>query len=289
MRIQFCGADRTVTGTCHFLEINGLRIFLDMGMYQGRREEARRLNEWMPDDARTADAVILSHGHLDHCGKLPMLTKAGYQGPIFCTAATAAVARVVLEDAGEIQEEDAAYLNRRSRPPGEESIKPLYTRSDVRGVLRLFQNVPYGVRTDLGNDVCFTLRDAGHIIGSAYVIIEWIEKGRKRSLLFTADIGRYNTPIIRDPEALPGPVDQFITESTYGTISHGAHCGRGTAASGRGQVLRATPQPPPDTGVCGGADADHALVHAEVHPRRRHPADPHFRGQPDGRGDHPCP
>src|SRR2546423_4245010 len=112
MRIQFCGADRTVTGSCHLLEINGLRVFLDFGMYQGPRDKARLINEWLPDDAARVDAVVLSHGHFDHCGKLPVLTKAGYQGPIYCTAATAEVARVVLEDAGEIQEEDAQFLNR---------------------------------------------------------------------------------------------------------------------------------------------------------------------------------
>ena len=94
MRIQFCGADRTVTGSCHLIEVGGLRILLDFGMYQGPREEARRRNEWMPPDATKVDAVILSHGHLDHCGKLPVLTRGGYAGPIYCTPATAAVAGV---------------------------------------------------------------------------------------------------------------------------------------------------------------------------------------------------
>src|SRR5437588_8627620 len=131
MRIQFCGADRTVTGSCHLLEINGLRIFLDFGMYQGPRDEARRINEHMPEAATRADAVILSHGHFDHCGKLPMLTKAGYKGPIYCTGATAAVARVVLEDAGQIQEEDAEFLNRRSRDLHEPKVEPLFRRADV--------------------------------------------------------------------------------------------------------------------------------------------------------------
>src|SRR5690606_19744792 len=115
MRIRFFGANRTVTGSCHYLEINGRRIVLDMGMYQGRRAEARLRNEFVPEALLRADAVILSHGHLDHCGRLPILTRDGYSGPIYCTPATAATARVVLQDSAEIQEEDAGYLNRRAR------------------------------------------------------------------------------------------------------------------------------------------------------------------------------
>jgi metallo-beta-lactamase family protein len=220
MRIQFCGADRTVTGTCHLIEANGLRLLLDMGIYQGPRAEARRLNQWLPDDARSADGVILSHGHLDHCGKIPVLTRAGYSGPIYCTAATAEVSRIVLEDSAEIQEEDASYLNRRDRGPGQEPIRPLYVRSDIPRVVRQMKRVNYGQRTDLGRGVGFTLYDAGHILGSAYVIIDWEAEGKQRTLLFTADLGRYNTPIIRDPQDLPFPVDHVITESTYGARQH---------------------------------------------------------------------
>jgi metallo-beta-lactamase family protein len=222
MRIQFCGADRTVTGSCHFIEVNGLRLFLDMGMYQGRRQEARRLNEYLPDDADKADAIILSHGHLDHCGKLPVFVRAGFKAPVYCTPATADVARIVLLDAAEIQEEDAAYLNRRERSADEEPVAPLYTQSDALATLKLFRRVSYGRPTDLGNGVSFTFFDAGHILGSAYVLLEWDESGRKRTLLFTADIGRCDSPIIRDPQPLPGPVDHVITESTYGDRDHPA-------------------------------------------------------------------
>jgi metallo-beta-lactamase family protein len=221
MRIQFCGADRTVTGSCHLIEVNGLRLFLDFGMYQGPRDEARRINQYLPQRAAKVDAVILSHGHLDHCGKLPVLTRAGYTGPIYCTAATAAVSRVVLEDAGEIQEEDAQYLNRRTRDPGQPPIEPLFRRADVRDVLRCFRTVKYGQKTDLGRGVAFTFFDAGHILGSAYVVLEWTEAGKPRTLLFTADVGRYGSPILRDPQLLNGPADLLITESTYGTASHG--------------------------------------------------------------------
>jgi metallo-beta-lactamase family protein len=127
MRIQFCGADRTVTGSCHLIEIGGLRLLLDMGFYQGPREQSRRINQWLPKDAKAVDALILSHGHLDHCGKLPVLVRAGYGGPIYCTPATAAVARIVLYDSAEIQEENAEFLNRRARNPGEQPVLPPIT------------------------------------------------------------------------------------------------------------------------------------------------------------------
>jgi metallo-beta-lactamase family protein len=210
------------------LEVNGLRVLLDCGMFQGPREQANQFNRWLADGATQADAVILSHGHLDHCGKLPVLVRAGYRGPIYCTPATFDVARIVLEDAGEIQEEDAAYLNRRARKPGEPPVQPLFTRSDVHDVLKLMQRVKYGEktavhskgRTDLPAGLSFTFFDAGHILGSAYVHAEYSESNQSRTLLFTGDIGRYNTPIIRDPAPPPGPVDLVITESTYGTKTH---------------------------------------------------------------------
>ena len=221
MRIQFCGADRTVTGSCHLIEVNGLRLLLDCGMYQGPREEAKRRNALLPDDVKSIDAIILSHGHLDHCGRLPVITKAGYAGPIYCTPATAEVARIVLNDAGKIQEEDAAYLNQRSRGPDEPKVQPLFTMSDSAAVLKLWKRTPYGAKTDLGKGVSFTFFDAGHILGSAYVVLEWTEDNQPKRLLFTADVGRYNSPILRDPQPIPGTFDFVITESTYGNKKHG--------------------------------------------------------------------
>jgi len=224
MRIQFCGADRTVTGSSHLIEVNGLRIFLDMGMFQGPRDEARRMNEYLPADVKTADAIILSHAHFDHSGKLPVAVRAGFAGPIYCTPPTAEVADIILEDAARIQVEDAEHLNRRSRRIDEPMIDPLFTPADLPAVRKLIKRIGYQQKVDLGNDVWFTFYDAGHILGSAYVILEWRardEGGAMRRLLFTADVGRYNTPIIHDPTPLPGPVDLVITESTYGNTAHG--------------------------------------------------------------------
>jgi len=221
MRIQFCGADRTVTGSSHLIEVNGLRFFLDMGMYQGARDEALRINQYLPADVKTADAIVLSHGHLDHCGKLPVAIRAGFKGPIYCTPATADVTRIVLNDAAKIQQEDIQMLNHRQRAPGEPPVSALYGPADIPSVLRLFKTVPYAQKTSLGNNVSFTFFDAGHILGSAYVLIEWSEANQDHSLLFTGDVGRYNTPIIRDPVPPPYAVEQLITESTYGNASHG--------------------------------------------------------------------
>src|SRR2546421_2320737 len=145
MRIQFCGADRTVTGSSHLIEVNGLRLFLDMGLFQGPRDEARRINSYLPADVRSADAIILSHGHLDHCGKLPVATRAGFNGPIYCTPATAEVARIVLTDAAKIQEEDVQHLNRYARGPQDEPApKPIYGAADIPGGLKLFKRGNYG-------------------------------------------------------------------------------------------------------------------------------------------------
>src|SRR5262245_28463417 len=176
MRIQFCGADRTVTGSCHLIEINGARVLLDCGMYQGKRDVARAMNEALPDDPRNIDAVILSHGHLDHCGRLPVLMRAGFTAPIYCTPATAEVARIVLLDAAKIQEENLDYLNRRCRTPDQHPITALFQHADVHDVLKTFRRVQYGQKTAIpgrgGPGFSFTFFDAGHILGSAYVLIE---------------------------------------------------------------------------------------------------------------------
>ncbi len=228
MNLRFFGAARTVTGSSHLVEIHGKKILLDCGLFQGKRDVARLQNEHSPESLRRLDAVILSHGHLDHCGRLPMLPQRGYRGPIYCTPATAEVARIVLTDSAEIQMEDANYINRRVKRADEPPVKPLYTTVDANQVNRLYKHVELAQRVALfpnesgeANTIGFTLFEAGHILGSSYVVLDWKEDGRARTLLFTADIGRYNTPIIRDPVPPPHPVDVLITESTYGGRVHG--------------------------------------------------------------------
>jgi len=220
MILRFLGAARTVTGSSHLIEVAGKRILLDCGLFQGRREEARRLNEFFSPHFNKLDAVILSHGHLDHCGRLPLLTRNGFAGEIYCTEPTASIARIVLEDSAQIQMEDAAYLNRRTRSDDQTHVQPLYTPADLRPLFKLFKYIPLQKRIGIG-DVGVTLFDAGHILGSAWILVDWKTKaGLTRTCLFTADIGRFNTPIINDPHLPFEPADIVITESTYGGRAH---------------------------------------------------------------------
>ncbi len=220
MRIQFHGADRTVTGSCHIVETDSARILLDFGLYQGDRDVADQINAAVPDHLRQLDGVVLSHGHLDHCGRLPMLARAGYRGPIYCTPATADVARIVMLDAAKIQEENVQYLQRRSVAAQRRPARPLFTASDALAAVALFKRVPINEETELAKNLRFTFGEAGHILGSTHISVRSDERGATRSLLFTGDVGRYNSPILKDPSVLPGPFDAVITESTYGTVKH---------------------------------------------------------------------
>lgn len=217
-RITFWGAAGQVTGSCHLVEMHGRRILLDCGLFQGRREESRRLNAELPFDAKSIDAVVLSHAHLDHAGRLPLLAARQYDNSIHATPATRDLSAVMLADAAEIQESDFAYLQRKGRAgPASE---PLYTMADAVRVQELMHGHPY-CRPFQVNDTGFraTYFDAGHILGSASVVLEGGRKGDPR-IVFSGDIGRWGQPIIRDPAPPPGPVDVLIIESTYALRSH---------------------------------------------------------------------
>lgn len=213
-RLTFYGAAGVVTGSKHLLETDsGARVLLDCGMFQGLRELVER--NWTPPpvDPRHLDAVVLSHGHLDHCGYLPALVQQGFKGPIYCTPATAEVAGLVLRDSAHLQEDEAA---RAAKHPDRNLHKnPLYTQDDVAKVTSLFRPVAYDeVRADIGG--CrFRLVDAGHIIGSAIVEF-WFDT---RKLTFTGDLGRYGRPLLNDPSTI-AESDVVICESTYGDRLH---------------------------------------------------------------------
>jgi metallo-beta-lactamase family protein len=215
IRLTFHGAAGQVTGSMHLLEAAGARVLLDAGLFQGRRAEAQALNANLPIDPRRIDAVILSHAHIDHSGRLPLLVSRGFHGPIFATPATRDLSAVMLPDAAHIQEKDAEFLARR----GKSAAEPLYTLADAVAVQDLMMGLPYRRVHYVRKHLAFEFTDAGHILGSASVDLRVTESGGHR-LVFSGDIGRVALPIIRDPDPPAGPVDTLIIESTYANKDH---------------------------------------------------------------------
>ena len=223
MILQFWGAAQTVTGSMHLVEADGHRLLLDCGMAQGRREEAKKLNSEFPFDPEKIDAVVLSHAHLDHSGKLPMLVKKGFSGSIFSTSATRDLCSAMLADSASLQEMDAKYVNRQNEKQGLPFIKPLYTLHDVARTMRLFQTVEFQRPLEILPGIKMTFRNAGHILGSASVSLE-IAEGRDKkkvtALAFTGDLGRKGAAVVKDPDIIDR-ADVIISESTYGGRDHG--------------------------------------------------------------------
>ena len=219
MTIEFQGAARTVTGSMHILHINGHRVLLDCGLFQGHREEAIDRNKNFPFDPASIDAILLSHAHIDHSGNLPGIVKRGYKGPIYCTPATRDLCSVMLPDSGFIQEKDTEYLNKKRAKNHEPFVEPLYTSHDAAAAMEHFRGVAYGKEFDVVSGLNAKFEDAGHILGSASIRLAIRENGSTKSLGFTGDVGRWNMPIIRDPSFM-GDVDVLLSESTYGGILH---------------------------------------------------------------------
>jgi metallo-beta-lactamase family protein len=213
MKLTFEGAAGGVTGSLHLIEHEGKRYLLDCGMFQGRRKEAEKRNREFPFDATSIDAVVLSHAHIDHSGRLPLLVKNGFRGPIYTTPATADLCNAMLRDTAHIAESDAEFVNRKH--PHDTPVEPLYTIEDAAQTVELLQPVPYHKITPIGPDLTMESFDAGHILGSSSIVLT---SGKLR-LGFSGDVGRPGLPIIRDPEAMP-PVDYLIMESTYGGRKH---------------------------------------------------------------------
>ncbi len=219
MRIHFHGAAQTVTGSQHLLEINGKKLLLECGLFQGRRKEAFYRNRHFHFDPADVDAVILSHAHIDHSGNLPHLVKDGYHGPIYATPATAHLANIMLLDSGHIHESDAKYVNKKRAKRGEPPIEPLYTQLDAAHVAQHFSPTPYQESFNPIPGVQAHFVDAGHILGSASVVLDIEEGRRKFRFWFSGDIGRRDLPLLRDP-VLPQDVDYLLMESTYGDKIH---------------------------------------------------------------------
>lgn len=219
MRINFHGAAHTVTGSQHLLEINGAKLLLDCGLYQGKRSDSYARNLNFHYDPRDVDAVILSHAHIDHSGNLPNLVKQGFEGNVFATRATADLAGLMIADSAHIQEADAEFVNKKLARQGEELIEPLYTKADAENVISMFNGKDIGIAFEPIPGVVAKFFEAGHILGAAGISLEIEEKGKKIRFIFSGDIGRNNIPLLHDP-VFPETADYMIMESTYGDKLH---------------------------------------------------------------------
>lgn len=222
MKITFYGAAGTVTGSQHLLEANGKSIMLDCGLFQGKRKEAFERNRHEFYRAQDIDCLILSHAHIDHSGRLPCLVKNGFTGNIFATSATRDLCAVMLMDSAFIQEKDVEFVNRRRKKKGQRPFEPLYDKGDVVKGMEQFVGLSYNRRHQLFPGIELTLVDAGHMLGSAHVILDINEQRSDQQirLVFSGDIGRTDIPIIRDPVPISEGADILIMESTYGNRLH---------------------------------------------------------------------
>ncbi len=220
MKISFHGAARTVTGSKHLLHIHpNKNVLLDCGMFQGLGKQTIELNEDLGFDATIIDYVILSHAHIDHIGLLPKLVKEGFEGKIYCTEATAALAEILLKDSANIQESDVRFANKVKQTKGSPPVKPLYGLDDVGNTLKMLSIVQYDEWIKIDDQVELFYTDVGHIIGSAAVHLNIKENGKTTRLTFSGDIGRYNDPLLKAPQPFP-QTDILILESTYGDRLH---------------------------------------------------------------------
>ena len=213
MRITFHGAARQVTGSAHLLEIGPHKILLDCGLFDSDRSNPDSPNRQMTFDPRDLDAIIVSHAHNDHIGRIPCLIKAGYRGPIFVTRATADITSVMLRDSARIQREDAR--NASPKTPGVEPLEPLFDLTDVEWVVEQFKRLPYTEPTEILPGITLTYHDAGHILGSALIQLDYVEDGKPRRFVFTGDLGRRNMALLPDPTPIRN-IDILVSESTYG-------------------------------------------------------------------------
>src|SRR5260221_5896591 len=215
MRIHFLGATRTTTGSMYLLEVNQKRVLLECGLFQGKRDESMERNRQFPFDPAKLDAVVLSHAHIDHCGNLPNLCRQGYSGNIHCTFATRDLAAIMLQDSAEVERADAGYVSQNRAKKNLPPVQPLYTAEDADKAVRQFVTINYDRPMLVAEGVSVTFCDAGHILGSAQVVLDIQEGGRRFRYLFSGDVGRGNDDILRDPKPVEN-VDYLQIESTYG-------------------------------------------------------------------------
>ena len=222
MKFTFHGAAKTVTGSQHIIDVNGHRIMLDCGLFQGKRKEAFELNRQGQCDGSSVDVLVLSHAHIDHSGNIPCLVKNGFSGDIYTTSATRDLCSIMLLDSAYIQEKDVMYVNKKRKRQGKNLFEPLYTKQDVVNAMQNFIGINYNREHEIVPGVKLTLVDAGHMLGSTHVILDIHDRetGREQRVVFSGDIGRKGIPIIRNPTLLTEGADVLIMESTYGNRLH---------------------------------------------------------------------
>lgn len=217
MKITFCGAAKTVTGSCFLVETDKRKFLVDCGMFQGSMYEFN-YNPFIFNPSEI-DFVILTHAHIDHSGRTPLLVKGGFKGSIYCTSATGELLNVMLRDSGHIQEMESKWKNKKRLRKGLEPIEPLYTVSDAEQAVQYINPVSYGQRVVVDSNISFTMKDAGHLLGSSIACLEIIENKKVNKIVFTGDLGNFNIPILRDYEYID-EADYIVIESTYGNRYH---------------------------------------------------------------------
>ncbi len=220
MKIQFNGAAQTVTGSQHLLEINGHRVLLDCGLFQGHRKDFYERNQNFDFDPSSIECVLLSHAHIDHSGNLPNLVKMGFNGPIYSTPPTAALGEIMLRDSAHIQEADAEYASKKNSRRGEEPVEPLYTTEDAIEACKHYYPVKYDEAFSPIPGLTARFVNAGHILGSAAIVMDIVENGSKKRLWFSGDIGRMDMPLLPEPVLPDSSVDYLMMECTYGDKPH---------------------------------------------------------------------
>ena len=222
MKIKFCGASMDVTGSCHLISTDSHKILLDCGQFQGGKEMEKLNYEAFPFDAGEIECVLLSHAHIDHCGRLPLLAKRGFKGQIYCTDATADLLEVMLKDSAHIHEKDAEWQSRKNARTGKPPVEPLYTMKDAENALKMVKPVLYDQLVELNDQMRIVFNDAGHILGSAITEL-WVDEGETTSkIVFSGDLGVEDRPILRNPKKIK-KADYVIVESTYGNRLHPAN------------------------------------------------------------------
>ena len=219
MKIKFCGAATSVTGSCHLLTSGDHQILLDCGQFQGGKVQEQQNYEDFPFDPSKVECVVLSHAHIDHCGRLPLLIKRGFKGDIVCSSATADLLDVMLKDSGYIHEKEAEWQNRKNERAGRPLIEPLYTFNDAVDTLKYVKAVEYDQLVDLNDDIKVVFNDAGHILGSAIIELFVEEEGSTSKIVFSGDLGVMDRPILNDPTIIK-KADYVIMETTYGNRVH---------------------------------------------------------------------